>query len=43
MRCLGLQVFQVTVLGFYQLKEMYKYDAGFKEAYEACENLVIDI
>jgi hypothetical protein len=37
-RCLILQEFQVETLGFQHLKEMYKEDPNFKEAYEACEN-----
>jgi hypothetical protein len=37
-RCLILQEFQVETLGFEHLKEMYKEDPYFKEAYEACEN-----
>lgn len=37
-RCLVLQEFQVTVLGFNHLKEMYKDGPDFEEIYEACEN-----
>ena len=40
-RCLILQEFQVKTLGFEHLKEMYCDDTDFKEAYEACENLVL--
>jgi hypothetical protein len=34
-RSLIVQEFQVDTLGFEHLKEMYKEDAYFKEAYEA--------
>jgi len=37
-RCLILQEFQVESLGFENLKEMYKEDSYFKEAYESCYN-----
>jgi Pyruvate/2-oxoacid:ferredoxin oxidoreductase delta subunit len=40
-RCLILQEFQVKTLGFEHLKEMYCDDLGFKEAYEACKNLML--
>jgi hypothetical protein len=40
-KCLILQEFRVKTLGFYNLKEMYRDDAYFKEAYEACQNLVL--
>jgi hypothetical protein len=40
-RCLVLQEFQVKTLGFDHLKEMYHDDPYFKEAYEACVNLVL--
>jgi hypothetical protein len=35
-----LQEFQVNTLGFDGLKEMYKEDANFRDAYAACENPV---
>lgn len=35
-----IQEFQVNVLGFDELKDMYKDDPDFKEAYAACENPV---
>jgi hypothetical protein len=31
----------VKTLGFDSLKEMYRDDSDFKDAYEACENLVL--
>ena len=40
-KCLILQEFRVKTLGFDNLKEMYRDDANFKEAYEACENPVL--
>jgi hypothetical protein len=40
-KCLILQEFRVKSLGFDNLKDMYRDDSDFKEAYEACENLVL--
>jgi hypothetical protein len=40
-RCWLMQEFRVKTLGFDNLKEMYKDDPDFKEAYEAYENLVL--
>jgi hypothetical protein len=40
-RCLILREFQVKSLGFEHLKDMYCDDTNFKEAYEACANLVL--
>ena len=37
-RSLIVHEFQVETLGFQHLKEMYREDAYFKEAYEACKN-----
>jgi hypothetical protein len=34
-----LQEFHVKTLGFDSLKDMYKDDLDFKDAYEACENI----
>jgi hypothetical protein len=40
-KCLILQEFRVKTLGFDSLKDMYKDDSDFKDAYEACENPVL--
>jgi hypothetical protein len=40
-KCLILQEFRVKTLGFDNLKDMYRDDKDFKEAYEAFENLVL--
>ena len=40
-KCLILQEFRVKTLGFDSLKDMYKADSDFKDAYEACENHVL--
>jgi hypothetical protein len=40
-KCLILQEFRVKTLGFDSLKDMYRDDSDFKDAYEACENLVL--
>jgi hypothetical protein len=41
MKCLILQEFRVKTLGFDSLKDMYRDDSDFKDAYESCENLVL--
>ena len=38
-KCLILQEFRVKTLGFDNLKDMYRDDSDFKDAYESCENL----
>jgi hypothetical protein len=40
-RCLLMQEFRVKNLGFDNLKEMYRDDPDFKEAYEASENPIL--
>jgi hypothetical protein len=40
-KCLILQEFCVKTLGFDNLKDMYRGDLDFKDAYEACENTVL--
>ena len=40
-KCLILQEFRVKTLGFDSLKEMYRDSSDFKDAYEACENVVL--
>jgi hypothetical protein len=40
-KCLILQEFRVKTLGFDSLKDMYRDDLDFKDAYEACENHVL--
>jgi hypothetical protein len=37
-KCLLMQEFKVKTFGFDNLKEMYRDDPDFKEAYEASEN-----
>jgi hypothetical protein len=37
-KCLLLQEFKVKTLGFDDLRDMYRDDPDFKEAYEAAEN-----
>jgi hypothetical protein len=41
MNFLILQEFRVKTLGFDSLKEMYRDDSYFKDAYKACENPVL--
>jgi hypothetical protein len=31
----------VNTLGFYSLKDMYRDDSDFKDAYEACKNPIL--
>jgi hypothetical protein len=40
-KCLLMQEFRVKTLGFDNLKEMYRYDPDFKEAYEAYGNPIL--
>jgi hypothetical protein len=40
-KCLLLQEFRVKTLGFDDLRDMYKDDPDFKEAYEAAENPIL--
>jgi hypothetical protein len=40
-KCLLMQEFRVKTLGFDNLKEIYRDDPDFKEAYEASENPVL--
>jgi hypothetical protein len=40
-KSLLLQELKVKTLGFYNLKEMYRDDPDFKEAYEASENPIL--
>jgi hypothetical protein len=40
-KCLLMQEFRVKTLGFDNLKEMYRDDPDFKEAYEASENPIL--
>jgi hypothetical protein len=40
-KCLLLQEFRVKTLGFDDLKDMYRDDPDFKEAYEAVENPIL--
>jgi hypothetical protein len=40
-KCLILQEFRVKTLGFHSLKDMYKDDSYFKDAYETYENHVL--
>jgi hypothetical protein len=40
-KCFLMQEFRVKTLGFDNLKEMYRDDPDFKEAYEAYENTIL--
>ena len=40
-KCLLMQEFRVKTLGFDNLKEMYRDDPDFKDAYEAYENPIL--
>ena len=40
-KCLVMQEFRVKTLGFDNLKETYRDEPNFKEAYEASENPVL--
>ena len=40
-KCLLMQEFRVKTLGFDNLKDMYRDDLYFKEAYEASENPIL--
>jgi hypothetical protein len=40
-KCFPMKEFRVKTLGFDNLKEMYRDDPNFKEAYEACENPIL--
>ena len=40
-KCLLLQEFKVKTLGFDDLRDMYRDDQDFREAYEAIENPVL--
>jgi hypothetical protein len=40
-KCLLMQEFRVKTLAFDNLKEMYRDDQDFKEAYEASENPIL--
>jgi hypothetical protein len=40
-KCLIMQEFHAKTLGFYSLKDMYRDDSDFEDAYEASENLVL--
>jgi hypothetical protein len=40
-KCLLLQEFRVKTLGFDDLKDMYRDDPDFKEAYEAVKNPIL--